>query len=132
MPQIGRTSQRAHCEKWTIYRWTGHYRGPLDSRHVEITSISHTTATLGRCSLRQESRQPSKIHRQSITADHSYVSYLLFPVLAIFSHVFSVTSTRSPTFLDVQFFNEKSCTYCLIKIFKFIIKIWHVYIVRVI
>lgn len=38
---------QARGEKWTIYRWADHYGGPLNSRHAEITSISHTTATLG-------------------------------------------------------------------------------------
>lgn len=42
-----RAHSRSHGEKWTIYRWAGHYGGPLNSRHAEITSISHTTATLG-------------------------------------------------------------------------------------
>lgn len=41
-----RARAHSHREKWTIYRWAGHYGGPLNSRHVEITSISHTTATL--------------------------------------------------------------------------------------
>lgn len=43
----GHSRSQAHGEKWTIYRWASHYGGPLNSRHAEITSISHTTATLG-------------------------------------------------------------------------------------
>lgn len=68
---------RALYEKWTIYRRVDHYEGPLNSRHAEITSISHTTATLGTYPPHTFERRDAQAYASQLTSSVPLSSFRL-------------------------------------------------------